>query len=304
MNAPLVTVALCTHNHLDRLERTLAALRVLHGPAEGWELLVVDNRCTDGTADYLARPGWQPASAPAHVVREDKLGLSNARNCAIEHARGEYILFIDDDETPHENWLLAHAAAMVQWGADAQGGPIDVQFVDGERPAWLQDELLGFIGRLDHGGGDRWMTDPDTPIFGGNFAFRRRVFERIGGFDCGLGRLGSANFGGEDLEIYERLLQAGQRVRWVSDALIYHRIDARKLRRGYFLDLHYRQGRIAGARRRGGRNRVPPLYVIPQLMRAVRRAFARRLGSGADTSLRCEMNVAYFLGFLAGWTTD
>ena len=304
MTPPLVTVALCTHNHLDRLKTTLAALRALQGPAEGWELLVIDNRCTDGTAEYLARPGWQPASAPARAVREEKLGLSNARNCAIDHATGEYILFIDDDETPHESWLCAHAATMRQSQPDAQGGPIDVLFADGQRPLWLQDELLGFVGKIDHGGGERWLTDPDTPIFGGNFAFKRSVFEHIGRFDNSLGRLGRANVGGEDIEIYERLLRAGRQVRWVPGAAIYHRIDASKLQRSYFLDLHYRHGRTEGARKRGARNRLPPLYVLPQLMRAMRTAFARRFGGGAATSLRSEMNVAYFLGFLQGWAGD
>jgi glycosyltransferase involved in cell wall biosynthesis len=304
MTAPLVTVALCTHNHLDRLRKTLAAMQTLRGPAEGWELLVVDNASSDGTAELLAAGDWRPAAVPTRVVREAKLGLSNARNCAIAQAAGEYLLFIDDDETPHESWLVDHAEAMRKWQADAQGGPIDVQFVDGARPAWLQDELLGFIGRLDHGGEARWLTAPDTPIFGGNFAFRRTVFDRIGHFDSGLGRLGAQNIGGEDIEIYQRLRQAGCRVRWVPEALIYHRIETPKLRRGYFLDLHFRQGRTEGARARGGRRRAPPLYVLPQLMRALGKATSCRLKSGADSSLRSEMNVAYFLGFMAGWVRD
>lgn len=306
MSAPLVTVALCTHNHLDRLQRTLAALQALTGPPQGWELLVVDNASSDGTAEYLARAAWQPPSVVARVVREDKLGLSNARNCAIAHAAGEYLLFIDDDETPHTYWLTNHAAAMAQHRPDALGGPIDVEFVDGTQPAWLQDELLGFIGKIDHGGESRWLTAPETPIFGGNFAFRRDVFKRIGNFDTGLGRLGKANIGGEDIEIYERLLQAGCKVRWVRDALIYHRVESPKLRRSYFLDLHFRQGRIEGARKRviERRSRLPPFYLLPQFARALRAAAVRRLSASSDASLRTEMNVAYFLGHIAGWMRD
>lgn len=304
MTTPLVTVALCTHNHLDRLKVTLAALQVLEGPPQGWELLVVDNASTDGTAEYLTDAGWRPRQALARVVREEKLGLSNARNCAIEQAAGEYLLFIDDDETPDPQWLVGHASAMVKYCPDALGGPIDVELVGGTRPPWLHDELLGFIGKLNHGGEGRWLTAPDTPIFGGNFAFRRTVFDRIGNFDSGLGRLGAANFGGEDIEIYDRLLQAGCTVRWVPDALIYHRVESSKLRRGYFLDLHFRQGRIDGARNRAQRSRLPPLYVLPQLGRAVGRALSRRFGQDSNASLRMEMNVAYFLGFVAGWIHD
>ena len=304
MTAPLVTVALCTHNHLPRLKRTLAALQVLEGPPRAWELLVVDNASSDGTADYLASAAWQPANAMARVVREARLGLSNARNCAIALAAGEYLLFIDDDETPHERWLVNHAVAMTEHQPDALGGPIDVQFVDGARPAWLQDDLLGFIGKIDYAGEGRWLTEPETPIFGGNFAFRRTVFDRIGNFDAGLGRLGAANFGGEDIEIYDRLLRAGCSVRWVQDALINHRVEGPKQRRRYFLDLHFKQGRVEGVRARGNGNHVPPIYLVPQLMRALRAATIKRLRDGSRASLRAEMNVSYFVGFIKGWIGD
>jgi len=302
--APLVTVGLCTHNHLDRLKVTLAALQVLDGPPDGWELLVVDNASTDGTAEYLASAVWQPQGAVARVVREAKLGLSNARNCAIAQATGEYLLFIDDDETPHAQWLVNYAVAMVEHQPDALGGPIDVRFVGGERPAWLLDELLGFIGKIDHGGGGRWLTAPDTPIFGGNFAFRRTVFDRIGNFDAVLGRLGTANFGGEDIEIYERLLQADCKVRWVHDALIFHRVESPKLRRRYFLDLHFKQGRLEGAKARAQRSRMPPMFLVPQLARAVKAAVKQRISVGPNACLRKEMNVSYLLGYAAGWVSN
>ena len=183
------------------------------------------------------------------------------------------------------------------------GGPIDVHFVDGERPKWLRDELLGFIGRIDYGPATEWLDDPTTPIFGGNFAFRRTVFDRIGRFDAGLGRRGRANVGGEDTEIYQRLRAAGCKVRWVPGARIFHRIQATKLKRNYFLDLHYRQGLSDGERARQGRSRIPPAYLLPQLGRAARAALAQRRKEGADASLRKEMNVAHFIGYIVGWTT-
>jgi len=304
MATPLITVALCTHNHLDRLKLSLAALKTLESPTQGWELLVVDNASSDGTDEYLAGADWRPVSVPARVVREAKLGLSNARNRAIDEATGDYLLFIDDDETPHPNWLVHHAAAMAQHHPDAQGGPIDVQLVGGARPSWLRDELLGFIGKLDHRQGASWLTQPDTPIFGGNFAFRRSVFARIGNFDAGLGRLGGANFGGEDIEIYDRLLGAGCRVRWVPDALIYHRVESPKLRRRYFLDLHFKEGRMKGSRARNSARRLPPAYLFPQLLRAVGRSVKQRVSHGVNSALRKDMNVVYLLGFMTGWAWD
>lgn len=300
MSQPFITVALCTHNHADRLQRTLADLSRLDEPASPWEFLVIDNASTDVTPLLLAKSEWRPLGVDVRIVREEKLGLSNARNRALQEARGEYILFMDDDETPDPAWLRSHESAMRESHPDALGGRIEVLFEDGERPAWLQDELLGFLGKLDHGE-ERWLTKPDTPIFGGNFAFHRTVFERIGNFDTGLGRQGKVNIGGEDTEIYHRLLEHHCRVRWVPQAVIHHRIQAPKLRRRYFIDLHYRQGRTEGVQKSRTVSRYPPLYVFGHLLRAVRRALTQRLTKGDDHSLRMEMNAAYFTGYILGW---
>lgn len=302
-STPFITVALCTHNHSDRLARTLETLADLHPPERPWEMLVIDNGSTDATAALLAHVDWHPAGVPVRVVREERLGLSNARNRALREARGEYLLFMDDDETPDPAWLRAYEQAMEEFEPDALGGRIEVFFEDGVRPRWLQDELLGFLGKLDHGEA-RWLEAPGTPIFGGNFAFRRSVFDAIGDFDARLGRMGKANIGGEDTEIYRRLLAHGCRVRWVPQAIIHHRIQTPKLRRGYFLDLHFRQGRTEGAAKRGTRRRIPPPYLIAQWLRALGRAAGRRLRAGGDHSLRMEMNAAYFCGFLLSWMRD
>lgn len=300
MTPPYITVALCTHNHADRLVRTLADLARLEPPAAPWEFLVIDNASTDATPAVLAAGEWRPAEVDVRIVREEKLGLSNARNRALQEARGEYILFMDDDETPDPAWLASYEQAMREYRPDALGGRIEVYFEDGARPRWLQDELLGFLGKLDHGEA-RWLTERATPIFGGNFAFHRGVFERIGNFDARLGRQGAANIGGEDTEIYRRLLEHDCRVRWVPQAVIHHRIQTPKLRRAYFLDLHFRQGRMEGARTRSTATRIPPPYLYPQVARAYGRALAARVRQGAHQSLRLEMNAAYFTGYLLGW---
>lgn len=304
MTFPFMTVALCTHNHLDRLQVTLNALQSIHGSGVAWELLVVDNASSDGTASYLKQlPAvWRGSSL--RVVSEPQLGIAHARNRALAEAKGEYILFIDDDETPDPNWLQAHTEAIRAFQPDALGGRIMVSLTDGGAPGWLKPELAGFLGALDHGSVGAWLTRSETPVFTGNAAFRRAVFDRIGLFDTKFGRRGTANFGGEDVDMYERLIAHGCSVRWVPDALIHHRISSLKLRRSYFLDLHFKQGRLEGTRKRAARSRLPPRYLMPQLMRAFLAAAKQRLRQGSDSSLRLEMNIAYFVGYIVGWVRD
>jgi len=302
--ARLITVALCTHNHRDRLIKTLQNLRALGLPKSSTELLVVDNASTDGTTELLAAGHWRRPDWPTRVVREEKLGLSNARNRVIHEAAGEYIVFMDDDETPDTSWLVSYDRAIARHRPDALGGRIEVMFEEGDRPKWLTDEILAFVGKLDHGSGERLLNDRSTPIFGGNFGFHREIFARIGNFDAALGRRGSANIGGEDTEIYRRMIEMDCKVLWVPDAVIYHRIQTTKLRRSYFLDLHFRQGRVEGMRKRGQQSRFPPRYLLPQLLRAVRAVWEQWRRDGRRSALRKEMNVAYFVGYILGWAFD
>ncbi|HNC67147.1 MAG TPA: glycosyltransferase family 2 protein, partial [Thauera aminoaromatica] len=63
-------------------------------------------------------------------------------------------------------------------------------------------------------------------------------------------------------------------------------------------------GRTEGSAKRGSGRRIPPPYLIAQWLRALGRAAGLRLRTGADHSLRMEMNAAYFCGFLLGWMRD
>jgi len=293
------TVALCTHNHADRLERTLADLVALNAPRESWELLVIDNGCRDGTTELLARNIW-PSGWMVRVVREEKLGLSNARNRAISEAHGKYVIFMDDDETADPDWLCAYERLIMDEQPDAFGGSIRVLFED-MRPPWLTDELLGFLGELNRAEQIIPLTDPHTFFHGGNFGIRKSVCDRIGGFNTMLGRKGTDNTGGEEVDFYRRLLAAGLKVWWTPDAIIHHRIQMAKLNRSYFLDLHYRQGRIEAIRRRGQGSRIPPAYIYGQLLRAIATVWTLYREQGRNATLRKEMNVTYFLGLISGW---
>jgi len=295
------TIALCTHDHADRLARTLADLRQLRSPEAPWELLIVDNACSDATPSLLSREAW-PIGWQVRVVREEKLGLSNARNCALREAKGEYLIFVDDDETPDPEWLRAFDTLVRDRAPDAFGGRIEVLF-EGDRPAWLTHDLLGFLGQLNRADTPVRLTEPGTSFHGGNFGFRRKVCETVGAFDPALGRKGADNTGGEEVDFYRRLLAGGFKIWWTPDAVIFHRIQAAKLQRSYFLDLHYRQGRMEAIRQRGSASRVPPKYLIPQLWRALRALLQQWSAHGRNTTVRKEMNVAYFLGYLSGWAS-
>lgn len=298
-----LTLSICTHNHFPALKQTLAGLHELHAPQGQWELLVIDNASSDGTRAWLDQGDWQRRDIDSRVVYEEKLGVANARNRALAAAAGEYVIFLDDDETPDSDWLLQLERVIDVYRPAAVGGRICVR-LPGVRPDWLVDELLGFLGELDYGPSERVLSDRSTPIFTGNAAFHRQTVLEVGGFDGSLGRRGEIQSGGEDTDLYRRLVELNEPVYWAPQAIIHHRIEPWKLRRTYFLQLHYRQGKMEGARNRGSRGRIPPGYLLLQLFRAYGRAVAQRVKQGAVHSLRREMNAAYFTGYVVGWVRD
>lgn len=293
------TVALCTHNNADRLSRTLNDLTKLAIPDASWELLIIDNGCLDGTPKLLANFDW-PESWMVRIIREEQLGLSNARNRAISESQGDYIIFMDDDETADPDWLRAYERLINDKKPDAFGGRIRVLFED-PRPSWLTDEILGFLGELNRSDRISPLEEPTASFYGGNFGIRKSVCATVGKFNSMLGRKGRNNTGGEEVDYYRRLLSAKMSVWWTPEAIIFHRIQTAKLKRSYFLNLHYLQGRMEGIRERDKQSRIPPVYFYGQLLRAIAAFWHVFREKGYAATLRKEMNIAYFIGKIIGW---
>ena len=99
--SPDISVVIATHNQLARLRLVLCGLACQHFPKERFEIIVVDDGCTDGTDAMLA------AEYPdVHVVpMRPNVGRCRARNAGVEQARGALVAFLDGDALPHPTWL-------------------------------------------------------------------------------------------------------------------------------------------------------------------------------------------------------
>src|SRR5215469_3500479 len=147
-----ITVAICTHNRAESLRRALDSLVAMKvaGDLE-WEVVIVNNNSTDHTDHVI---GEYPGRLPIRREFQPQPGHSNARNRAIDAAKGEYIVWTDDDVLVDTNWLKAYAEAFRQWPEAAVfGGRIIPRF---EPPAakWVvESELIleGAYARRDFG---------------------------------------------------------------------------------------------------------------------------------------------------------
>jgi glycosyltransferase involved in cell wall biosynthesis len=299
----VITFAICTYNRADRLPRLVAALRAQSSPVP-FEILVVNNNSGDHTLPTLAALTAEPG-APLRVVTEREQGIVPARNRAITEALASDVLaFIDDDELPAPGLVAAASDAVLNRGADCVGGRIDVAFEGSPRPRWLHDDLLGFLGKLDHGPASFRITTESTPVWTGDVAYRVAMFRQDPAlrFDPRYNRAGEGVGGGEDKAMLRTLLQRGAEVWYRPDMAVQHCVDPAKLSRRYFLRLHY----VAGVR--FGRNELPaqdrrilgvPPYLVGQACRHAVRA-AGAFARGAPEAVRQAMTAAHSIGTIVG----
>lgn len=299
-----LTFAFCTYNRAARLERLVATMRAQDCPIP-FEILAVNNNSQDDTLAVLDKLTRQPG-APLRVVTELQQGIVPARNRAIAEALDSDILvFIDDDELPQPGLLRAAHDAICNEGAACAGGRITVDFSTCSRPPWLDAELAGFLGELDHADQPFWVHDTSTPIWSGNTAYAMDLFREDESlrFDPRYNRVGEGVGGGEDAMMFRKLLARGARIRYRPDMSVLHAVEPWKLRRTYFLRLHYRAGLRHGQFQLPSYPRtilgVPPFLARQFLDRTLKATGMQLLGrSGA---LREAMNAAHALGGMLGY---
>ena len=301
---PTLTVAFCTYNRADRLEKLVAELRAQSCPVP-FEILAVNNNSPDDTLEVLSQFQRQPG-APLRVVTEMAAGIVPARNRALTEALDRDILvFIDDDELPQAGLLEAAYDAIVNEGADCVGGRIEIDFSPHGRPAWLDDEVAGFLGRLNHGNNSIWITDERTPVWSGNISYAMQFFRERPSlrFDQRFNRADEGIGGGEDAAMLGALLALGAKIRYRPDMTVHHAIDSWKLKRSYFLKLHYRAGIRMGQYGMPNFPRkvlgVPPFLIGQFLIHSLRTInLFLTCNSG---QLRQAMNASYSLGSILGY---
>jgi len=121
------TIIICTFNRSALLDKTLERLRCLDVSASAdWEILVVNNNSNDDTDAVIRRHSEQ---LPIRPLWEPRQGKSHAANLAVSEARGDLLLWTDDDVLVERGWLRAYVeAAQAYPHVSIFGRPIEPTF--------------------------------------------------------------------------------------------------------------------------------------------------------------------------------
>jgi glycosyltransferase involved in cell wall biosynthesis len=207
-----------------------------------------------------------------HVLREERRGLSHARNRGVAKAQGTALLFTDDDIRFPDQWVERMCTPILRGEADAVAG--GVELAESVQAYWMTPHhrsLLASTERID-------PNDPDR-LVGANMAIASAVFESIPRFDTnlGAGQLGA----GEETLFSWQMLAAGFNIKTAFDVAVTHHIDTTRLSREAWRELAKKMGRSDAYRSVHWRHRrypLPALYAGWAYYKA-RLAWARMLNS-------------------------
>ncbi len=221
MSLPHLTVCVCTWKRPAFLRRLLESLECQKTQDRfTYSVVVADNDRLES-----ARPIVEAFSCPAVVYCvEPEQNIALARNKALAFAAGDYVAFIDDDELPEPNWLLALFTACEAHRSDGVLGPVKPLFEE-RPPGWL---VLGkFCERPAYPSGTvlDWRQTRT-----GNVLFKRGILR-------GVGEPFRAQFcdGGEDNDFFRRMMESGRVFTWCNEAVVFELVPPARFKRSYVL---------------------------------------------------------------------
>ncbi len=232
VRVPFVSVILPTFNRSHMLEEALRTVCEQDYPKDSYEVIVVDNNSSDDT-ELRVRSFGQRAGVDFKYIKETRPGLVFARHSGAAHARGEILLFGDDDALYDPNWISAIVDVYVRHPAvGAVGTKIEIKW-DEEPAPWVRS-YEGYLGKISYG--PDAIVKQGLFINGGSFSIRKDVLYAVRGF--GAGQKGEYILGDSETGLCRKLAAVGIPVGCTSAATVWH-VQLRE-RNGTFRDLKRR----------------------------------------------------------------
>jgi cellulose synthase/poly-beta-1,6-N-acetylglucosamine synthase-like glycosyltransferase len=202
----MISVIIPAYNSEKTLPYTLRSLQNQTLPRKLYEVIVVDDASTDGTGSVAREFG-------VRYRRQNKEGPAAARNFGVRIARGDVVLFTDSDCIPREDWI----EKMVQPFEDPKVAGVMGRYLTRQKEYAARFVQLEFEERFNI------LKKADNIDLVPSFAaaFRREVFEEVGGFDA---HYPLAN--NEDVELSYKIASRGYKMVFSNDAIVYHRHPA------------------------------------------------------------------------------
>jgi succinoglycan biosynthesis protein ExoM len=229
---------------VDREKSLLDAVSASAAQIAGFcsgEIVVVDNSA-DGRQFWIVQAAQSfPPSDPVDIryVKEPNPGLAHARNKGVTEARGQFVVFLDDDELPRPGWLAALISTIEETEADAAFGGVAPVFE--ERPVLLADFIAHRFTRMLKARSGEDVSARYNYLGTGNSCFRVATCfaDTEQPFDFRFN-----DTGGEDTDLLRRLFFAGKKLVWAGEAVVEELIPTSRTSMAAMRDRRFAQGQI------------------------------------------------------------
>jgi glycosyltransferase involved in cell wall biosynthesis len=202
MNRPEYTIVIPAYQAADVIGKCVQALNAQDVSRERYEIIVVDDGSTDGTAAAAREAGADQVITCTHN------GPGPARNAGVKVANSELVLFTDADCEPIPTWIEQITAPFQDHSIDGAKGTYRTR----QRTLVARFVQLEYENKYDKMHGRERIDFIDTY----SAAYRRQVFEETGGFDPAF------LVANEDVEFSYRVAQLGHRLVFAPEAIVYH----------------------------------------------------------------------------------
>ncbi len=210
MTTPFVSITVCVRNGADWVDHCLHALSTQLYDA--FEIIVVDDGSTDETPNELRK--WDDplgARGPkTKILTQEPLGLSAARQHAIDNASGEWIAITDIDVRPEPNWL-SHLMNAYQACSEEE----NIVAVTGRTMFGIGSDPVSLLRSMEIERKYKSRTRYTTLANGPCSMFQKSSLDDIGGF-------GKTWYHAEDMEVSLQLLLNGGRILYAPEAVVHH----------------------------------------------------------------------------------
>jgi glycosyltransferase involved in cell wall biosynthesis len=233
-----ITIVITTRNRRELVRRALETMLRQDVSPDQYEILVLDNSSTDGTADMVR--GFLGGKVRVRHEIFNQVGATRARNHATTLVNTDIVAFCDDDVSVGPEFVGAIIAAFAQ-DPEVQtiGGRIVLGWM-GDRPDWLPFSHEGYFGKLDLGMTRMDLIYPQAP-YGAIMAFRTATLRKYGGFPTMLGPGKSMRFN-DEIAVFKRQAEAGCKIVYDPRILLTHHVFGGRATVKYFLRRVYAQG--------------------------------------------------------------
>ncbi len=290
----MLSVIIPTRDRQDFLRAALVSLRHQTLPLQAFEILVVDNGSTDGTGPMVQALVTEMANL--HYIHEPEPGLHAGRHRGLLAARGDVLVFADDDIEAEPTWLAAIAEGFADPTVAMMGGNNLPLFL-APPPAWL----LALWHRSSAEGGLALpalsiLQLPGPPrcispyyVWGCNFAIRKSILVQAGGFHPDSMPKELIRFRGDgETHVAQFVSASGMKCQFHPAATIQHKVTPERMTLDYFRQRGFNQGvSDSYTALREGINQPQPLWTLPSRLA---RGIGRRL-EAAWVKLRSPQGV-------------